>query len=111
MNKKQLLFLAVATTVWSAFLLSDSASAMAGENQVIKLFNDGAKWLMAISAGIAFFFAVVGGIMYMTSRDNFEKAMGAKTTLINVAIGIGVVFGASLFVTTITEWIKSSIGS
>ena len=61
------------------------------------------KWSLSVAGGIALIMLIIGGIMYMTSTGNEQKAMQAKKTfywalgglmLLILAYGIGsVIYG------------------
>jgi hypothetical protein len=53
-------------------------------------------WLLYAAGAIAVVFLIIGGIQYMISAGNAEKAAAAKKTIIYALIGV-VVVAASLF--------------
>jgi len=51
--------------------------------------------ILAIGLGIAVIILIVGGINYLTSGGNAEKADGAKKLIINAIIGIIIILAAA----------------
>jgi len=51
--------------------------------------------LLAVGLGIAVIILIIGGIKYMTSSGDAEKAGGAKNMIINAIIGIIIILAAA----------------
>lgn len=73
----------------------------------VHLIENVFKWSLSVAGGIALIMLIIGGILYMTSTGNEQKAMQAKKTvywalgglmLVLAAYGIGyVIYGVFFF--------------
>ena len=82
----------------------------AGENVedgICNLLNRIKTILIVVGVGIAVILIIVGGIMYMTSQGDDEKAGKAKKLIINALIGVAIMLVALVLVT----WVQSLITS
>ena len=69
-------------------------------DDIINLIKQIGGWLLLAAGAIAVVFLIIGGIQYMTSAGNAEKAAAAKKTIIYALIGV-VVIAASYFLITV----------
>lgn len=97
-------------SIVTAVIASNSAFALQGTDKVVNVVSDVSDAVLTIGGVIAVLMIVVGGVMYMVSRDNMKRILGAKETLKNAAIGTIIVFGATFFLKVITEIAKSLNG-
>lgn len=67
-----------------------------------------AQFLIIVSVIIAVIFIVWGGILYMASRGDPEKAETAKSTIFNGIIGAAVVLGVGVILQTLAGLITRS---
>lgn len=58
--------------------------------------------IAALGFGLAVIFLIVGGIQYMTSGGDDEKAKKARKMIVNAIIGIAIIFAAT-FILNIVE--------
>jgi len=56
----------------------------------------------AVGFGLAVIFIIVGGIKYMTSQGDDEKATSARKMIVNALIGIAIILVAT-FILTVVE--------
>ena len=111
MKKVKNVLLAVPSlSIVTAAITSNSAFALEGTDKVVNVVSDVSDAILTIGGVIAILMIVVGGVMYMVSRDNMKRILGAKETLKNAAIGTIIVFGATFFLKVITEIAKSLNG-
>ncbi len=73
------------------------------EDDICVLLNRIKTILLVVGIGIAVIFIVVGGIMYMTSQGDDEKAGKAKKLIINALIGVAIMLVALVLV----SWVQS----
>jgi len=73
------------------------------EDDICILLNRIKTILLVVGIGIAVILIVVGGIMYMTSQGDDEKAGKAKKLIINALIGVAIMLVALVLVT----WVQS----
>lgn len=97
-------------SIVTAVAASNSAYALQGTEKVVNVLSDISDAILTIGGVIAVLMIVVGAVMYMISRDNMKRILGAKETLKNAAIGTVILFGATFFLKVITEIAKSLNG-
>lgn len=73
------------------------------EDDICILLNRIKTILLVVGIGVAVILIVVGGIMYMTSQGDDEKAGKAKKLIINALIGVAIMLVALVLVT----WVQS----
>ena len=79
-------------------------------NDVVTILN-GATWVFgAIGFGVAAFFIVNSGYLFITSQGDPQRVAQARHSLIGVAIGIVVIGGAFLIPGTISRFIIEPAG-
>jgi hypothetical protein len=111
MKKVKKAMLAVSgLSLLSAGAASNSVFALEGTDKVVSVVSDVSDAILTIGGVVAVLMIVVGGIMYMVSRDNIKRILGAKETLKNAAIGTIIVFGATFFLKVVTTIAKSLNG-
>jgi len=111
MKKVKNILLAVpGLSIVTAVVSANSAFALEGTDKVVKVVSDISDAILTIGGVVAVLMIVVGGVMYMISRDNMKRILGAKETLKNAAIGTLIVFCATFFLKVITEIAKSLNG-
>lgn len=57
--------------------------------------------LAVVGFGIAVIFLILGGIQYMLSKGDSEKADGAKKMIINALIGVAIIFCAMILISLV----------
>lgn len=67
----------------------DPVTAICNILQVVKII------LLAVGLGIAVIGMIIGGIRYMTSSGDSQKAASGKNTIINFLIGLVIVLAAA----------------
>lgn len=108
---KRILTAAMIGSVLCASMTMDAAFAVDGGAQAVNFINQASKIALTVAGALGILFVIVGGIYYITSNGKFDRAEKAKTTLTHVAIGLIIVFAASLLVSVVTDMAKSSFGS
>jgi Ca2+/H+ antiporter len=68
-----------------------SAVTPSGTLTVADLINDIISWVLGISGAIAVLFLILGGLQYVTSSGNKDKAEQAKQTILYAVIGLIVI--------------------
>ena len=67
---------------------------------IIGLIQTVGGWLIMAAGALAVVFLIIGGLQYMTSAGNAEKAAAAKKTIMYALIGVAVVL-LSLFLVNV----------
>ncbi len=80
-----------------------SADADTIELSICNLLNRIKTILLVVGIGVAVILIIVGGIQYMTSQGDDEKAGKAKKLIINALIGVAIMLVALVLVT----WVQS----
>jgi hypothetical protein len=94
----------------SLFVLPIIAFAATDPSIVICNVFDKVKTILAsVGFGIAVIFIIVGGIKYMTSGGDAEKATSARGMIINALIGIAIIL-AAMFIITMVQGFLSGVG-
>jgi heme A synthase len=73
------------------------------ENDICVLLSRIKTILLVVGVGLAVLLIVIGGIMYMTSQGDDEKAGKAKKLIINALIGVAIMLVALVLV----SWVQS----
>ena len=60
-------------------------------------------WILALSGGIAVLFLILGGLQYITSSGNKDKAEQAKQTILYAVIGLIVIALSFVIVAFVTQ--------
>jgi protein-S-isoprenylcysteine O-methyltransferase Ste14 len=71
------------------------------------VLNDIIGWILLLVGGIAVLFIIWGGIQYVTSSGNKDKAEQAKKTLLYAVIGLIVIVLADVIVNVVTTNVPS----
>lgn len=79
-----------------------SLSAIIGIIQVI------GGWLLMAAGALAVVFLIIGGLQYMTSAGNAERAKAAKQTIIYALIGVAVVLLSLFLINVVLGLFKTS---
>ncbi|MBU2068315.1 hypothetical protein KKA23_03045 [Patescibacteria group bacterium] len=95
------LFLIVPIVAFAAG--QDPASIICNILNKIKLI------VAALGFGLAVILLIVGGIQYMTSGGETEKATSARKLIINALIGIAIIF-AAIFILSMVEGFLTGSG-
>jgi len=87
-----------------AFLALPLIASAYVEPQVVicNLLNKVKVIIAAVGFGIAVIMLIVGGIKYMTSQGDAEKAKSARSLIVNALIGIAIIVGA-VFILQLVE--------
>jgi len=67
------------------------------------------NWVVGITAGIVALFLIIGGLMYVTSGGEPQKAAKAKQTLIYALIGLIIILLSYVIITIISNLIGGAI--
>ncbi|PIP21801.1 MAG: hypothetical protein COX39_01160 [Candidatus Nealsonbacteria bacterium CG23_combo_of_CG06-09_8_20_14_all_40_13] len=60
-------------------------------SDIIILIKNITNILLLVAGGVALLFIIIGGIQYMTSYGDEEKAKGAKSTILWAVVGLVIV--------------------
>jgi len=105
--KKIIKRIAFATMVFPAIALAipTAVDPVEGSANVTlsDLLQNVINYILAISAGIAVLFLIVGGIKYIASQGNEESIESAKHTILYSIIGLLVIVLSFVIVTFITN--------
>ena len=102
-------FIPVIALVLIIFPLMAGAVGVDPENAICVILNKVKMILAAIGLGLAVIFLIIGGIQYMTSQGDDEKAGKAKKIIINALIGIAIILAAT-FMLNVVEGFLSGAG-
>jgi hypothetical protein len=86
-----------------ALLVLPTIAFAAVENDICTLLGRIKTILLVVGIGIAVLLIIIGGIMYMTSQGDDEKAGKAKKMIINALIGVAIMLVALVLV----SWVQS----
>ncbi|MBU3922811.1 hypothetical protein KJ684_01060 [Patescibacteria group bacterium] len=78
------------------------AAAQDPEIVICTMLNKIKLIIAALGFGLAVILLIVGGIQYMTSGGDSEKATKARQLIINALIGIAIIF-AAIFILSMVE--------
>lgn len=94
----------------SLFILPMVAFASTDPAYVICNIFDKVKTILAsVGFGLAVIFIIYGGIKYMTSQGDSEKAGEARKLIVNALIGIAIIL-AAMFIITMVQGFLSGVG-
>ena len=62
-----------------------------GDMSIANLLSTIIYWILGLSGGIAVLFLILGGLQYITSSGNKDKAEQAKQTILYAVIGLIVI--------------------
>ena len=65
--------------------------------------------LASVGFGLAVIFIIIGGIKYMTSGGDSEKATSARGMIINALIGIAIIL-AAIFIISLVQGFLTGVG-
>lgn len=74
---------------------------------IITMIQTVGGWLLMAAGAIAIVFLIIGGIQYMTSAGNADKAAAAKKTIIYALIGVIVIAASAFLVNVVLDLIKA----
>ena len=78
------------------------------QNDIIKLINYIARWLMYFSIPITLIIVIISGYMYMTAGGNPDKVKKASRTLIYALIGLSLILLSSGIIVAIRQFLGGS---
>ena len=67
------------------------------------ILNNVIGWILLLVGGVAVLFIIWGGIQYVTSSGNKDKAEQAKKTLLYAVIGLIIIVLADVIVSLVTK--------
>jgi len=102
-------FLPVVVLILVVLPLVASAAPISPENAICVILDRIKTILAAIGLGLAVIFLIIGGIQYMTSQGDDEKATKAKKLIVNALIGIAIILAAT-FLLNVVEGFLSGAG-
>ena len=80
-------------------------SPLTGKIEVSSLIGTIIKAALGLVGSITLFMLVWGGFQWLTSAGNDEKVHSGTQTMLWAVIGLGVVFGSYLFLTTYVQFL------
>ncbi len=83
-------------------------SPLKGKLQVTSLIGTIIKAALGVVGSVTLFMLVLGGFKWLTSAGNDEKVHEGTQTMLWAVIGLAVVFGSYLFLTTYVEFLTGS---
>jgi len=102
-------FLPFVALVLLVLPLMASAVAVDPQSAICNVLQKVKMILASIGLGLAVIFLILGGIQYMTSQGDDEKATKAKKLIVNALIGIAIILAAT-FLLNIVEGFLSGAG-
>jgi hypothetical protein len=83
---------ALVTAPFSAFAI-DAVTPVepTGDLSVAEVLTNLINWVLGFTAAVAVLFLIIGGLQYITSSGNKDRAEGAKKTILYAVIGLIVV--------------------
>ncbi len=99
--------LALLGTTALLFLLNSSPAFAATSSVITDYTKNTLQLITLIATSAAVFFLVKGGYLYMTSSGKPEALESAKKTIRNALIGLVIVLGAGIIVSTLTSALTS----
>jgi len=90
------------------FLLNTTSAFAATSSAITDYTNSTLQIITLIAAASAVFFLVKGGYLYMTSSGKPESLESARRTIRNAIIGLVLVLGAGMIVSTLTGALGSA---
>ena len=103
--------LALLVTTAGIFLLNTTSAFAATSSAITDYTNNTVQLVTLIAAASAVFFLVKGGYLYMSSSGKPESLENAKRTIKNAIIGLVIVLGAGVIVSTLTGALGSASNS
>jgi hypothetical protein len=83
-------------------------SPLSGKIEVTSLVGTIIKAVLGLIGSITLFMLVWGGFQWLTSAGNQEKVSQGTQTMLWAVIGLGVVFGSYIFLTTYIQFLTGS---
>ena len=78
-----------------------SAAGVSPESAICNILQRVKTILLAVGLGLAVLFLILGGIQYMISQGDDEKATKAKKMIINALIGIAIILAATFLLNVV----------
>ena len=78
-------------------------------DNIIAIFDGLVCWLSSIAGSLIIIFIIIAGIRYMAAGGNSEKVEDAKKNLRWVLIGVLVILGANVIISSIVAAVGSSV--
>ena len=108
MKKKIIVILFLFTLAAPMFALAaTSIPCVKGNNETVtasdrpRCINQVYIWSLGVAALLAFLMMIVGGYTYMTAQGNAEKSSKGSGLIMSSVIGLALLFGAYLLLSTI----------
>ncbi len=75
-------------------------------DRIVEIIQIVGGWLLMAAGALAVVFLIIGGLQYMTSAGNAEKAAAGKKTIIYALIGVAVVLLSLFLVNVVLGFFK-----
>ena len=76
---------------------------------VINILNNFSCWLFTVAIALCIIFIVIAGIRYMFAGGNSERTNKAKKNFLYLLIGIVVILGVGVIISTVAAAVGSTI--
>lgn len=94
-----------------AYLIIPSVAFAATSSVITDYTNNTLQLITVIASALAVFFLVKGGYLYITSAGNPQSLENAKKTIKNSIIGLLLVLGAHVIVSTLTASLAGTVSN
>ncbi len=75
-------------------------------DKIIEIIQEVGGWLLMAAGALAVVFLIIGGLQYMTSAGNADRAKAAKQTIIYALIGVAVVLLSVFLINVVLGFFK-----